>query len=490
MKKPVTAFIISPQSPESQKKTIDELQSQGLIEKICRLTIWDINENFEGTRLFKVDNFFSSKTMGIINENTNTPFVLFIIQGKEIKLGQFCIDRFISIVESTGAGLIYSDHYDIKNGIRSLHPVIDYQPGSIRDDFDFGAVIFFRKESLDNYLRKNTSKFNYAGLYDFRLYISREFPVVRIPEYLYAYNEAETLRSGEKIFDYVDPKNTEVQLEMEKAATEHLKKINAYLLPEFEEVKDFNQEFPFKASVIIPVKNRVKTITDAINSALSQNINFPFNVIAVDNHSTDGTTEVLRSISKNKKQLIHLIPERRDLGIGGCWNEAVHSVNCGKFSVQLDSDDLYSDENTLQKIINVFDSERCAMVIGSYKLTDFNLKDIPPGIIDHKEWTNDNGRNNALRINGLGAPRAFFTPVLRSLKIPDVSYGEDYATGLAISRRYKIARIYEPIYFCRRWEGNSDAALSLEKQNLNNFYKDRIRTLEILARQKMNSGKF
>jgi len=489
MKKNITAFLICTGGPESKKKTIVELQNQKLVDKSCLLTISSIKENFEGTQLFKVDNFFSSNTIKLINENTKTPFALFVTQDAEIEFGQFCLERFLSIAESSEAGLLYSDYYDIKDGSMTLHPVIDYQLGSIRDNFDFGPLILLRKESLNNYLKNKNAKYKYAGLYDFCLNISREYPVLRIPEYLYACKETDTLESGEKIFDYVDPKNAEVQLEMEKAATEHLKKINAFLYPEFKEVKDFDQKFTFKASVIIPVKNRAKTIADAVNSALKQITNFPFNIIAVDNHSTDGTTKILKSISANDDRIIHLIPERKDLGIGGCWNEAVHNSNCGKFSVQLDSDDLYCDENTLQKIINVFDAEGCAMVIGSYKITDFNLNEIPPGIIDHKEWTAENGRNNALRINGLGAPRAFYTPILRKLKIPNVSYGEDYAVVLAVSRLYKIARIYEPVYLCRRWEGNSDAALSIEKQNANNFYKDKIRTLEILARQRLNSEK-
>ena len=154
--------------------------------------------------------------------------------------------------------------------------------------------------------------------------------------------------------------------------------------------------------------------------------------------------------------------------------------HCGRFAIQLDSDDLYINHHVLQRIVDTFHEHQCAMVIGSYKMVNFKLEEIPPGIIDHKEWTPDNGRNNALRVNGLGAPRAFYTPLLRQIRIPNVSYGEDYATALAISREY---RIYEPLYLCRRWEGNSDADLNIQRVNANNYYKDKIRMIEILARQ-------
>jgi hypothetical protein len=489
--KPLTALLISRHLEiENTKQTINELGDSGLIHSIFLINYSKNELNIPRVNCLHIQHPFGSSILRQFNEKVETPYILFINELTGLELGKFSLDRMVDIAESSGAGLTYSDYYDLKGGSRSFHPLIDYQTGSIRDDFDFGPLYLTNKEALNYSLAEDNSEYKYAGLYSLRLNLSRKYSVIRIPEYLYAAKEKDPRKSGEKNFDYVDPKNKEVQLEMEKAAADHLKKINAYLYPEFEEVKDFDQEFPFKASVIIPLKNRARTIADAVNSALKQKTNFPFNVIAVDNHSTDGSTEILESISKNSKQLVHLIPDRGDLGIGGCWNEAVHNHACGKFSVQLDSDDLYHDENSLQKIINVFDEEKCAMVIGSYKLTDFQLNEIPPGIIDHKEWTPDNGRNNALRINGLGAPRAFFTPILRQIKIPNVSYGEDYAIGLAISRHNKIARIYEPVYLCRRWEGNSDAFLSIEKQNSNNFYKDRIRTLEILARQKLNADKF
>jgi glycosyltransferase involved in cell wall biosynthesis len=240
-----------------------------------------------------------------------------------------------------------------------------------------------------------------------------------------------------------------------------------------------------EASVIIPVRNRVRTIEDAVRSALDQETNFKYNVIVVDNHSTDGTTDILNHFHHNER-LVHIIPERDDLGIGGCWDLAINHPKCGRFAVQLDSDDLYSGPDTLQKIVDKFYEEQCGMVIGSYRMTDFQLNTLPPGVIDHKEWTDENGHNNALRVNGLGAPRAFYTPLLRSIGMPNVSYGEDYAVGLAISRNYHIGRIYEPVYLCRRWEGNSDSSLSIEKLNANNTYKDSIRTREFIIRQSIS----
>jgi hypothetical protein len=385
-----------------------------------------------------------------------------------------------AVARNTDAGIVYSDYYEESEGALKPHPLIEYQQGSIRDDFDFGFVYLFSRESLLKALSLSGSPFQYAGLYDIRLKISEFAPIIHINEFLYTADKSDNRKSGEKLFDYVDPKNRAVQIEMEDAATAHLKRIGAYLAPDFSDVDFAEGNFPVEASVVIPVKNRVNTIADAIGSVLQQKCSFPFNLIVVDNYSTDGTTEKIADIKDDR--LIHVIPESKVLGIGGCWNYAVHYQAAGKFVVQLDSDDIYKDSHTLQKMIDCFYQEKCAMVIGSYQMTDFNLNEIPPGIIDHKEWTPDNGRNNALRINGLGAPRAFYTPILRKINFPNVSYGEDYAVALAISRDYRIGRVYEPVYICRRWEGNSDAALSLEKQNQYNFYKDKLRTLEILAR--------
>jgi len=484
MSKLITAFLPLGENTLSEK-LIDELKKNELISKIYLLTQSDIKDNPAGCEILKTESLFGSKTINLIKEKTDSPFALFLIQDIRIEFGQFALERFLSVAEGTAAGFLYSDYYDIKDGERIAHPLIDYQLGSVRDDFNFGPVLFLRKKAFDTWSDVE-NEYKFAGLYDLRLSISRNFPLIRIPEFLYSSAEIEMRKSGEVLFDYVNPKNREVQIEMERAATGHLKKIRAYLKPDFIQVDSTKENFEFTASVIIPVKNRIRTIGDAVKSVLNQKTNFPFNIIVVDNYSTDGTTGLLKSFAEKDKKLTHIIPKRKDLGIGGCWNEAAHNNNCGKYAVQLDSDDIYLDENTLQKVVDVFHAEKCAMVVGSYKLTDFNLNEIPPGVIDHKEWTPENGRNNALRINGLGAPRAFYTPILRKIKIPNVSYGEDYALGLAISRHYQIGRIYEPIYICRRWEGNSDAALSIEKQNANNLYKDRLRTFEILARQKLN----
>jgi hypothetical protein len=483
MKNKITVFMPYGGS-DFTLETIREFRQTGLADKVYLITQSDAAV-VEGAEILKTDGLFSSSTLKWLAEKSDSEYLVFLINDAPVKLGQFTLERFINVAESTGASLLYSDYYDMKNEVRTPHPVIDYQIGSIRDDFNFGPLLFITKEYLVEAIKED-GDYKFAGLYNARLGLSRAGGVIRIPEFLYSSVEVDVRKSGEKLFDYVNPRNREVQVEMEKAATAHLKKIGAYLKPKFSEVNDNGKDFPVEASVIIPVKNRVKTVGEAVESVLKQKTDFRFNVIVVDNYSDDGTTELLKSFSTKDDRVIHIIPERKDLGIGGCWNEAVHNTKCGKYASQLDSDDLYQDENTLQKIVDVFRKEKCAMVVGSYKLTDFQLNDIPPGVIDHKEWTPENGRNNALRINGLGAPRAFFTPVLREVKIPNVSYGEDYALGLAISRHYQIGRIYDSIYVCRRWEGNSDAALSIDKQNTHNVYKDRIRSIEILARQRLN----
>jgi hypothetical protein len=389
----------------------------------------------------------------------------------------------MQICEDTGAGMVYSDYFENKNNRLSPHPVIDYQEGSLRDDFNFGSVILFKRPVFTEACRRMEKKYRYAGLYDLRLRVSRTYPVVHIPEMLYTEIEHDLRRSGEKQFDYVDPKNRSVQIEMELACTEHLKNINAWLKPQFREISFEKEEFEYEASVIIPVKNRVTTIGDAIKSVLSQETKFRFNLIIIDNFSTDGTSDIIESFVETDHRVIHVIPDRYDLGIGGCWNEGIFHRQCGRFAIQLDSDDLYIDNNVVARVVEAFYDQKCAMVVGSYKMVNFNLEDIPPGLIDHKEWTPDNGRNNALRINGLGAPRAFYTPVIRSIRVPNVSYGEDYALGLAISRHYQIGRIFDPLYLCRRWEQNSDAALDVYKTNTHNHYKDKIRTVELQARK-------
>ena len=454
-------------------------------ERITIVTSSSFN-NYNEPNVLSVDEIASSQSIRKISEQVKTDYVLLITKDTKIDFGSYSLERFLNVAKNTGAGIVYSDYYEIKENKLSKHPVIEYQLGSLRDDFNFGPVLLIKTEALKKAVSNFTYDFRFAGFYDLRLIISQDYPIIRIQEFLYTAIETDNRKSGEKQFDYVDPKNRQVQLEMEKAVTNHLKRINAFLEPAFEPIVIDKNDFDIEASVIIPVRDRAKTIGDAIESVLKQSADFNFNLIIVDNHSTDGTTDVIKQAASKDKRIIHIIPERKDLQIGGCWNEGIMNENCGRYSIQLDSDDIYANENTLQKIVDTFKNEKCAMVIGSYKLTDFELNEIPPGLIDHKEWTPDNGKNNALRINGLGAPRAFYTPVLRKIKIPNVSYGEDYAVGLEISRNYQIGRIYDPIYLCRRWDGNSDAALDVEKVNSNNFYKDKIRTIEVLARQLKN----
>ena len=423
----------------------------------------------------------SRKEMERIAEIVNTRYVLLQITDEDIELGPFAPERFYTIAEMTQAGLVYADYREEKEDKFIPHPLIDYQEGSLRNDFDFGKLLFIRTSALKKAIRQATGDYQHAGLYDVRLNISRSYPIVHINEYLYTAKEKDTRSSGQKMFDYVDPRNQEAQKEMEQACTAHLKAIGAYLKPEFLKVDFTEENFPVEASVIIPVRNRVKTIEDAIRSVLHQKTSFAFNLIIIDNHSTDGTSERIQKYADGA-QVIHLRPKRTDLGIGGCWDLGVNHPECGKFAIQLDSDDVYSDTSTLQKIVDTFYTQQCGMVIGSYRMTNFQMEEIPPGIIDHKEWTPDNGRNNALRINGLGAPRAFYTPLIRRIHFPNTSYGEDYAVGLRISRDYQIGRIYDVLYLCRRWEDNSDATLSIEQTNRNNLYKDRLRTWELKAR--------
>ena len=453
----------------------------------------------DGCTFIVVDRLESSNTVSSIAENTDADYVIICTKATPIRWGLYALERFLRTADDTRAVMVYSDHYSVQEGKLEKHPVIDYQAGSLRDDFDFGSLWLVKAQNLLDYAaQQDRQEYQFAGLYDLRLYLSRVGEIFHINEFLYTEDELDTRKSGEKQFDYVNPRNREVQIEMEKACTHHLEKVGAlvdtnyYRLPDFDE-----QEFEFEASVIIPVFNREKTIADAVKSALSQKTSFKFNVIVVNNHSTDRTGEILSEIAhemeeRNDKQagrLVQIVPDRNDLGIGGCWNLAINSDHCGKFAVQLDSDDLYSSPKTLQKIVDAFHKQKAAMMIGSYRMCDFDLNTLPPGLIDHKEWTEDNGCNNALRINGLGAPRAFFTPLVRQIQFPNTSYGEDYALGLVFSRRYRIGRIYDELYLCRRWGGNSDAALSIDKVNANNLYKDRLRTMELKARQQMLQGK-
>ena len=473
--------------------TVAVLRSSYYVNRIFLLTSSELSskeEAPEGCSFLEAEGLTSSDALRQMSEHAQSAYVMLCLKSAPYRFGQHAVSRFLQVLERTAAELVYSDYYEERHegtGVNvAKHPVIDYQLGSVRDDFDFGSVLMFRSSSLHDYVAGGIADYHFAALYDFRLFLSRRGRIFHLDEYLYTEQEFDLRQSGERQFDYVNPRNREVQIEMEAAATAHLEAIGALVDSTALETPDFGEAaFECEASVVIPVFNRAKTILDAVRSALNQQTTFKYNVIVVDNHSTDGTTELLDGQCDDDR-LIHLIPERRDLGIGGCWNVAVDDDRCGRFAVQLDSDDLYSSPHTLQRIVDEFYKQKAAMVIGSYRMCNFALETLPPGLIDHREWTDENGANNALRINGLGAPRAFFTPLLREIHFPNTSYGEDYALGLAFSGRYRIGRIYDELYLCRRWEGNSDAALSVERQNANNLYKDRLRTMEILARQQRN----
>lgn len=470
------------------KNTIGGLTQCELVSKICLLAGDDAQGSVEGCEKIAVKGIKSTDTMKKIAAAADGDYIVLYTKYNTLDFGMFAIERMVRIADDSDAGMVYADHYNVVGGNRTNAPVIDYQAGSLRDDFDFGSVLMFNAAAFKDAVARMDKDYEFAGLYDLRLKVSQKAEIVHINEYLYSDVELDTRKSGEKIFDYVDPKNRGVQIEMEDACTAHLKAVGGYLEPNFKKIEFSAGNFEYEASVIIPVRNRIRTIRDAIKSVLCQKADFKFNLIVIDNHSTDGTTEAIDEF-KGDDRLIHLIPERDDLGIGGCWNLGVHHPKCGKFAVQLDSDDVYKDENTLTTMVRAFYEQNCAMVVGTYMMTDFNMNMIAPGIIDHKEWTPENGRNNALRINGLGAPRAFYTPVLREVKVPNTSYGEDYALGLNFSREYQIGRVYDVVYLCRRWDDNSDASLDVMKMNAHNLYKDRIRTWELKARIAFNKNK-
>ena len=487
MKPTIHCFV--PFADEAQvKATVEALKQSDLVTKITLLATEATEAPVLGCDVIVTEGLNASSTMKKIAEAATADYILLYTKYNKLVPGYFALERFARLAEDSQAGMLYSDSYTVIDGKKSNAPVIDYQFGSLRDDFNFGSVLFFNAVAFKKAAAGIDKSYKAAGLYDLRLRLSRIAAIVHINEYLYTDVTLDNRRSGEKIFDYVDPKNRGVQLEMEEACTAHLREIGGYLEPVFTAI-DFNRgEFEYEASVIIPVRNRVRTIRDAIRSVLSQKADFAFNLIIIDNHSTDGTTEAIDEFAADPR-LIHIIPERDDLGIGGCWNMGVEHPKCGKFAVQLDSDDVYAGEDTLAKVVSAFYEQNCSMVVGTYMLSDLDLNMLPPGVIDHKEWTPDNGRNNALRINGLGAPRAFYTPMLREIHVPNTSYGEDYALGLAFSRQYQIGRIYDVLYYCRRWEDNSDAALDVVKMNNNNLYKDRIRTWELQARIALNKAK-
>lgn len=424
-----------------------------------------------------------SSVISAIASEAAAPYVVITLDSRcRVSQTPMQMSRMARVADDSEAVMVYGDFHTIgSDGSPVFCQVNEYQTGSVRNDFDFGPVAMVRTEALQQCARLIDGDLEYAGWYALRLALSRVGRIVRIPE---AVSTMETVTESESQFDYVNPANRAVQIEMERVFTHHLREIGACLTGPFETV-DHSGDFAVEASVVIPVRNRVATVADAVRSALDQKCDFDFNVIVVDNHSTDGTSELLASLAREDSRLVHIVPEEKTLGIGGCWDKAILSESCGRYAVQLDSDDMYADEATLQRVVDTFRSTGAAMVIGSYRLTDFNLNPLPPGVIDHREWTDDNGPNNALRINGLGAPRAFFTGLLRQYPLPDVSYGEDYAAALRLSRNWRIARIYDVLYLCRRWSGNSDAQLSRDKANRFNHYKDTLRTWEITARQQL-----
>ncbi len=485
--KTINCFIPYADAQQVQA-TVDGLRQNALVTKIFLLATDANAAAVEGCEVINIDALNSSATMKKIAAVAEGDYTLLYTKYNNLVMGYLALERMVRLAGDSKAAMVYADNYQVVEGKKSNAPVIDYQFGSLRDDFNFGSVLFFCTKALKAAAAEIDAEYTAAGLYDLRLKVSRQGDLVHINEYLYTEIALPVTTEGESHFSYVDPKNRGVQIEMEQACTDHLKKIGGYLEPKFEEI-NFNQgDFEYEASVIIPVRNRVRTVRDAIKSVLAQKTDFKFNLIIIDNGSTDGTTEAIDEF-KDDERLIHIIPERDDLGIGGCWNAGVNHPKCGKFAVQLDSDDVYSDENTLAKMVAAFYEQNCSMVVGTYMLTDINMQMIPPGVIDHKEWTPENGRNNALRINGLGAPRAFYTPMLREINVPNTSYGEDYALGLAFSRHYQIGRVYDVVYYCRRWEDNSDHALDINKTNANNLYKDRIRTWELQARVELNKNK-
>jgi len=485
--KPLT--IVTPCNPgPSFEKTLLPLTKSDLVENVMIVSQEPVHFKQEKCQVLVAGPLTSYETLNPILTGMRTEYFLLLLGSRQISTEPKALEKILGKAESTKAGLVFTDFYDENEHWKTFHPLIDYQPGSVRDDFDFGSMMLFSvaaaRKALEAYGAIRHAKF--ACLYDLRLRVSIDHSVYHCQEPLYSVTGIDESPGGEEIFAYVDPRNEVVQKEMEAVFTDYLKRIGAYLpshlLREVESTPEF---FPVEASVVIPVRNRKETIAEAVGSALSQETNFPYNVIVVDNHSADGTTLILSDLARQYSSLKHHIPKRTDLGIGGCWNEALRHEACGRYAVQLDSDDLYSDARALQKMVDRFLEGNYAMVIGSYTLVDSRLEEIPPGLIDHHEWTDENGHNNALRINGLGAPRAFNTDLMRKIGFLDVSYGEDYAAALRICREYRIGRVYESIYLCRRWPGNTDAALGIEEVNRNNAFKDKIRTTEILARKKI-----
>jgi hypothetical protein len=489
--KPLTIVTTYSPSPSFEKILIP-LTKSALVERVVIVSQESTHLKIPRCQVLVTGPLPSHETLSLILAGIRTKYFLLLPEAKKLSIEPKALERFLEVAESKKAGLVYSDFYDASERWKTLHPLNDYQLGSVRDDFDFGAMILFSVPAVRKALKKYglIPGVRSSCLYDLRLKVSIDHSFYHLKEPLYSVIGKDVASGSKKIFAYVDPRNETVQKEMETVFTDYVKKIGAYLpsshLAHFREVEKTSESFPMEASVVIPVRNRKETIAEAVKSALSQESNFPYNVIVVDNHSTDGTSDIISDLARQYSGLKHIVPKRTDLGIGGCWNEALHSKACGRYAVQLDSDDLYSDIYTLQKMVSMLRQGNYAMVIGSYTLVDSRLEKIPPGLIDHREWTDENGHNNALRINGLGAPRAFNTSLMREIGFLNVSYGEDYAAALLICRQYRIGRIYESLYLCRRWPGNTDAALTIEEANQNDAFKDKIRTEEILARQNMN----
>jgi hypothetical protein len=484
------AAVVSWSGGDRESKTLKLLRESESIGETALVSAPGAEVPFESYQVIETPSFWSSSSIVEILdwfERLEADYLLWILAEAPL-LSRQSIDRMVSCARDAGAAITYGDYFDLHDdGGLAYHPLIDYQTGSLRDDFDFGSVVLLSKRKLSGLteqVKNRSANLQYGGWYDLRLRLAERGPVLHLTEPVYQKPLAEERTSGQKVFDYVDPAKTDYQREMEEVATDYLKRIGALLEPGDKDPIQDEGIYPVEASVVIPVKNRARTIADSVESALSQETSFDFNVIVIDNHSTDGTTEILKDLAQKDERLVHRVPERYDLVIGGCWNEAIFSPFCGRYAVQLDSDDLYAGDDVLERMMGELRRGSFALVIGSYTTVDFNLEPLPPGLVDHKEWTSANGHNNALRIAGLGAPRAFHVPTLRSVGFPNVSYGEDYAVALKISRSYRVGRIYDSLYWCRRWEENSDAALSLEVSNRYASYKDRIRSIEIAARQK------
>ena len=483
----IDSFVIY-SGQESLSATLAALRSSEIVDECFVMNTTGAEVKAEGCTTLAVDSLTSTAAIKAIAESSKCKYTLIYTNNDVLKLGLHAMKRMVQIADDSNAVMCYADRYQVRCGVVTKAPVIDYQQGSLRDDFEFGSVVLIRTSALKQAARAMSGDYRHAGFYDLRLRLSEIGELVHINEYLYSEVAMDLRSSGEAIFDYQNPDNRGKQLEMEAVVTDYLKRVGAYLEPGSYEALDLKQgDFAVECTVVIPVLNRVRVIRDAIKSVLKQKADFKYNLIIVDNHSTDGTSEAIDEFAADER-VIHIIPERTDLGIGGCWNLGVDDPRCGCFEIGLDSDDVYKTEHVLATMVAEFYRSNSAMVVGGYEITDFDMNVLPPGEILHKEWTDDNGRNNLLRVNGIGGPRAFFTPVYKSLYLPNTCYGEDYAMGLYVSRRYRVGRVWEVMTCARRWEDNTDADLDVFKMNANNVYKDRIRTWELQARIAYNKN--